>query len=328
MNSSVFDRHAPRRVPVDPSQWARHAKRRQPCPGTSGVDRGRDRAQALSRMLRRGPADAQKAASAPAPLEITDRQIDLWLTYYHEVTDPGTLSRMFELLNDAERTQQERFHFADDRLRYLVTRSLVRNVLSRYAAVHPANWVFSVNSYGRPAIADPEGGTKGLNFNLSHTRGLIALAVSRDRALGVDVESIVKNLAPLGVAERFFAPAEVSQLAQVPPACRQDRFLEFWTLKESYVKARGMGLSIPLERFNFDLAGAQGVRLSIDPGLGDDARRWWFRQCRPTPNYLLALCAERVGGDAPALTVRRTIPGHSEELVAMQWLRQSPLETA
>src|SRR5690606_33310169 len=92
-----------------------------------------------------------------------------------------------------------------------------------------------------------------LVFNLSHTDGLIACAVSRGREVGVDVEWLDRRGGDIDVADRFFSRYEVQALYAQPPERRRDRFFRYWTLKESYIKARGMGLALPLDRFSFEL---------------------------------------------------------------------------
>lgn len=263
-------------------------------------------------------------ATPHASLPLGAGQIDIWLVFYQQIADPVLLDSLLALLNDAERVQQQRFHFPDDRLRYLATRALVRTVLSRYAPLAPAEWQFSPNDYGRPAIANTHALARTLSFNLSHTRGLIAMAVTRERVLGVDVENLTTRQVSGGIAEHFFSPTEVAALATVAPEGRQDRFFEYWTFKEAYIKARGMGLSIPLDRFSFDFPDARQVRLSIEPDLGDDAERWRFWQFRPTPDYLLALCAERLDGAEPALTVRSAIPTVGDAPFGWRPLKASP----
>ncbi|HEX8611515.1 MAG TPA: 4'-phosphopantetheinyl transferase superfamily protein [Telluria sp.] len=259
------------------------------------------------------PGDASHDASLP----LSAGHIDIWLVFYQQITDPALLSSLLALLNEPERAQQLRFHFADDRLRYLATRALVRTVLSRYAPLAPVDWAFTPNEYGRPGIANDHAQARSLSFNLSHTRGLIAMAVTRDRTLGVDVENLTTRQVSGGIAEHFFSPAEVAELATVPEDRRQDRFFEYWTFKEAYIKARGMGLSIPLDRFSFHFPDERQVRLSIEPDLGDDAERWRFWQFRPGPGYLLALCAERLDGAEPLLTVRTVVPTVSD--AAFDW---------
>jgi 4'-phosphopantetheinyl transferase len=264
---------------------------------------------------------------ANAALTPSRRDIDVWLTYYDEIIDDRQLARLRLLLSDNEVAQEGRYYFADDRKRYLVTRAMVRMVLSRYAQIAPEHWVFSKNAYGRPVIADAivdaEVEARDLSFNLSHTRGLIALAVTRGRELGVDVENIATRAVSLDVAERFFSPTEVAELSCVAPDRQQDRFFEYWTLKESYIKARGMGLSLPLDRFSFEFPNHSAVSISIDPELQDHADRWSFWQYRPTADYLMAICAERRVDDVPVISLRKFTPLGNEMPVIAPSLRRS-----
>ncbi|WP_051237677.1 4'-phosphopantetheinyl transferase family protein [Ottowia thiooxydans] len=253
------------------------------------------------------------------PSALGDR-IDLWLAYYDEFAQEAP--RLLDLLNESERQQQARFHFADDRLRYLVTRAMVRTVLSRYADVNPADWTFDTNAYGRPEIASAHSAAKTLCFNLSHTRGLIVLGVCREFAMGVDVEQ-QERAAALEVAERFFSPTEAAELAALAPERQLSRFFDYWTLKESYIKARGMGLSIPLDRFSFDFPSRDTVRLSLDASLGDDARRWRFWQLNLPGNYKLAVCHERTVGMERTPSLRRMNTLDSFEILTPDWVRAS-----
>lgn len=257
------------------------------------------------------------------PLQIEENHIDIWLSYYGDIGDEALLCEMRSLLSDAERAQEPRFYFADDRKRYLVTRALVRSVLSRYAGVAPADWAFTPNEYGRPRIANTGAGLEGLDFNLSHTRGLIALGISRRRRLGVDVEHVTHRQVSLGIADRFFSPREVADLGRVPAHGQQDRFFEYWTFKESYIKARGMGLSLPLDQFGFDFPSEGEVHLSVDARLDDDAGRWSFWQMRPRPSYLLAVCAQRLPRQSTVLTVREIVPLRGEQPLRLPVLRLS-----
>jgi 4'-phosphopantetheinyl transferase len=248
-------------------------------------------------------------------------EIHLWLACYEEVADDALHAEYRRLLSPAEKQQEPRFYFARDRRRYLVTRALVRTVLSRYVpSVGPDEWVFSNNAYGRPYVVNTE--AAGLSFNISHTHSLIVLAVTGGRFLGVDVENVRSREGSMEIARHFFAPREVADLALVPADAQQYRFFEYWTFKESYIKARGMGLSLPLDKFSFHYPDDETVGLEIDSALEDDAGRWQFWQFRPSPEYLVAVCAERLGPE-PSLIVRRTIPMLNEEKVTPDFLRSS-----
>jgi 4'-phosphopantetheinyl transferase len=252
---------------------------------------------------------------APAP------QFDLWWTHYAELADHPVLADYRHILNASELGRQARFHFAKDRLRYLVTRTLVRTVLSRYASIAAKDLLFEENAYGRPSIVLPDA-SQSLSFNVSHTDGLIVLAVSRCGDVGVDVENMVTRDAALEIAPRFFAPTEAQALASLDAEEQRERFFEYWTFKESYIKARGMGLALPLDQFAFDYPSRDTVRLVTDRSIGDDAAKWSFWQLRPSAEFILALCTPRLAGHS-RLSIREVKPLLSEELVAVEVVRRS-----
>ncbi len=241
--------------------------------------------------------------------QIDSGQVHLWLAYLNEITDPRALAEYRLLLSEEEQRRQIRFHFERDRHRYLVTRAMQRTVLSRYVDIAPSAWRFTVNDYGRPSIAAEHSGARGIEFNLSHTDGLVVMGVTRDRSIGVDVENVRTREADIEIADRYFAPEEVLALHVLPDEKQKQRFFEYWTLKESYIKARGLGLSIPLVRFAFHLEDPGQIRLTIDPGLQDYAERWWFWQLRVDHDHLTALCAEGGGSQRPYLAAVRNWSG-------------------
>jgi 4'-phosphopantetheinyl transferase len=250
-------------------------------------------------------------------------EIHVWLAFYDDITDERLHLSYRELLNAAEREQEPRFYFARDRLRYLVTRALVRTVLSRYISIHPKDWIFSANAYGRPDIVNARAREACLSFNISHTHGLIVLGVTVRRALGVDVENIRAREVSIDIAGRYFAPQEVAALAAAPLHRQQYRFFEYWTFKEAYIKARGMGLSLPLDKFSIHYPDDHAVEIAIHPELADDSARWQFWQFQPASEYLVAICAERVGAQCPSLIVRQVVPMLSEDTCAPEVLRVS-----
>jgi 4'-phosphopantetheinyl transferase len=210
------------------------------------------------------------------------------------------------LLSEDEHARMARFVFERDRRAFLITRALVRTTLSRYAAVPPAQWAFIANVHGRPEILDRPAGVPDLRFNLSHTEGLIACAVTIGREVGVDVEHIQRRLTH-DVAGRFFAPREVSDLKALPADQQARIFFDYWTLKEAYIKARGFGLALPLADFAFALRPPAPPTIAFEPALDDDPATWQFVQDWPTPVHRLALAVRRDGADLP-VRIRRIIP--------------------
>jgi 4'-phosphopantetheinyl transferase len=240
-------------------------------------------------------------------LDLPSGQVDLWFTRTDRV-DTSLATQYRSLLTPNELAQHARFCFEKDRHRYLVTRALAREVLSRYAPVDPRDWRFEADRYGKPCIVGPAGFATPIAFNISHTDGLVIVGVTSRRALGVDVECMQRH-AVLEVADRYFSAPEVRFLRRLPVRMQALRFWELWTLKESYIKARGMGLSIPLDQFAFDLD-APHIAIEFEPGFDDLPSRWQFRQMRLTPHHMLALCiAATAGHETPVrLSVRETVP--------------------
>ncbi len=249
--------------------------------------------------------------------------IDLWLVFLHEVPD-SLLAEYRALLNEEERRQELRFHFERDRRRYVVTRALVRTVLSRYRDVDPRAWRFEKNQYGRPEVTNLGASQPPIYFNLSHTPGLIVCGVAASACLGVDTEAVDRERSALAIADRYFSPQEVAQLRSAPTKSQVSLFFQYWTLKESYIKAQGIGLSLPLDQFSFDLSRQGEVTISFHAPLQDDPRRLCFWLLKPTENHLLAVCLGRHEKADACLVIRRTVPLVSEELVRYPVLRISP----
>jgi 4'-phosphopantetheinyl transferase len=210
------------------------------------------------------------------------------------------------LLSPDEHERMGRLVFERDRRRFLLTRALARTTLSRYAPVAPADWAFITNVHGRPEILDRPRGVPDLRFNLSHTEGLIACAVTIGREVGVDVEHIQRRLTH-DVAGRFFAPSEVNDLKALPEDERTRAFFDYWTLKEAYIKARGFGLALPLADFAFRLAPPAPPQIAFEPALEDDPDTWQFAQDWPTPMHRLGLAVRRDGDDLP-VRIRTVVP--------------------
>lgn len=249
-------------------------------------------------------------------------RIDLWCTYISAIGDDTLWTRYDALLSADERAKQARFRFARDQRRYLVTRALARTVLSRYAAVRPQDWAFSAAAHGRPVIAAPSPAPP-LEFNISHSADLVMLGVTSGRTLGIDTESVAARDADIAGLDRYFAPEESAALLALSPRERRRRFFELWTLKESYIKARGMGLAIALDAFRFELGGERQLTLRMLPGLGDSPDRWRLWQLVLRCDYLVGICAARGEGVPPRIVVHEIVPLASETVVDITPVRST-----
>src|SRR5262249_10649456 len=147
-----------------------------------------------------------------------------------------------------------------------------------------------------------------LPFNISHTRSLIMLGVTRDGAIGGDIENIRAREAPLEVASSFFAPDENTTIEAMPAGMRSLRFCGYGTLKESYIKAKGKGLSIALKDVRFDLSRSSDIEAHFCPDLDDNPSQWKIWQLRPTEDYVAAVCVQRLERVRRELVMRRIVP--------------------
>src|SRR5579859_6224908 len=140
-----------------------------------------------------------------------------------------------------EQARASKFHFQKDRTHYIVARGLLRAILGRYyLSREPHALQFCYNAYGKPALAGEDAGD-ALSFNTSHSRGMVLYAVARIPNIGVDIEYINTRIECEQIAGRFFSQQEVSMLRSVPQQMQQEAFFNYWTRKEAYIKARGMG---------------------------------------------------------------------------------------
>jgi len=242
--------------------------------------------------------------------------IHLWLAFPDEIEDASLLAAYNNLMTSEERARGRRFRFARHRRQFAVTRALVRTTLSRYTTIEPCQWRFDKNQYGRPEIRKSQN-TPGLRFNLSHTNGLVVCAVAQSVpeakcAIGADVENIERKSTAIEIAERFFSDLESAALRNVPENIRRLRFFDYWTLKEAYIKARGMGLNLPLKQFSFHITNHAPLAISFAPELDDDPRYWQFWLLRPTQSHRIAL-AVRFKESACRLIVKKVTPLLAEQ---------------
>lgn len=252
-----------------------------------------------------GLRPAQVAVFRARPHSLQTGEVHVWLARPHHWLSRRSAAEYAKILSRDETDRMARFRFEHLRNEYLITRALCRTTLSRYADVDAANWRFAANAYGKPEIHGPGTGRR-LRFNLSNVRGLVACAVSLDVDIGIDVEEIDRKV-ELSVAEKNFSVAEFEQLRGLPEMQMQQRFLEIWTLKESYIKARGMGLSLPLDDFSFRTVDG-GIDIDFAPASNELASDWQFQQQAVGPSHLLAI-AIRKGGACPfAIRIEETVP--------------------
>ncbi len=242
---------------------------------------------------------------------IPPNEVHLWCVYDEEIFASELLSKYHNLLNSEEKEQQKRFHFSQHRHQYLITRALVRTVLSRYLpSIRPDELQFKKNTYGKPFVSN-SALLFPLEFNISHSEKMIILAVTNVVKVGVDVEYMARDGNAVSIVDRFFSPREISELKSLEQDQQGDRFFDLWTLKEAYIKARSMGLSIPLDKFSYSFTEDDTIKIFFDrEHIIDNPDHWHFWQVKPneTHKISIALTDENIEKHECALEIRETVP--------------------
>jgi 4'-phosphopantetheinyl transferase len=221
-------------------------------------------------------------------MELYDNQVHFWFTPLGE-RDPR-IPALARLLSVEETRRAERFHFNRDRASYIMSHGVLRQLLARYTSVDPRDIEFTTGPYGKPSLS-PVCGDVSLQFNMSHTGGLAVYAVTRNRRIGVDVERVDREIRDRDtIAADYFSPAEAEVYGTLPEEEKVEGFFNCWTRKESYLKAKGDGLSSPLDSFEVTLRPGDPARLLVvQEGRAED---WSMVALEPVDDYIAAITAE------------------------------------
>jgi 4'-phosphopantetheinyl transferase len=221
----------------------------------------------------------------PGTLDLQSHQVHIWRARLDHSN--STLERFQTTLSVDETERATRFHFPADRDRFIFTHGCLRDVLSRYLHCQPGQLSFSVNQYGKPALQDHE-----LEFNLSHSGDFALIAVTRGHRVGVDVERVRQGISSHVIAQQYFSKTEFAELQAVPSKQRETAFFTCWTRKEAYIKAQGLGLSLPLESFDVSLTPNEPAILRATRPNAEEAARWTLFPLKTDPFYESAVAVE------------------------------------
>lgn len=220
-----------------------------------------------------------------SPLSLAYDKADIWLIDRVDLFTEDQIKTYLSLLNNEEVERYHRFAFTKDKTLYLLARALLRCTLSLYhPTTAPSDWQFQSNEFGKPRIHSPGG--LSTEFNLSHTQGCVALAVSGGSAVGIDVEITQRNNNLRGLANYCFTPREQQWIFQ---SCddkeQRTRFFRLWTLKEAYVKAVGQGISMGLKNIEFEMS---DNTISVNDLTQPKPASWHLQQWRVGESHWLA----------------------------------------
>jgi 4'-phosphopantetheinyl transferase len=226
--------------------------------------------------------------------------VEVWYALAADVRASGVKGRIEALLTAEERKRHAAYLFDVNKDEYLLTRALAHGALASRLGATPGSLAFVRNAYGRPELSP----RAALHFNLTNTVELVACAISADHEIGVDAEPLRRADTVLDISESVFRAPELAALKRLPADAARRRAVALWTLKEAYMKARGMGMSIPPLGFEiaFDERTGAPTSLSCFPPVEDVPARWSLATAE-IEGHLVSVCIEST--EAPEIVFRR-----------------------
>jgi 4'-phosphopantetheinyl transferase len=222
-------------------------------------------------------------------ISIAENEIHIWSVNL-ELPELQTKKLQLYLSTD-ELQRAQRFYFEKDQNHFIVARGMLRKILSFYINRQPYEFSFEYNKFGKPFLLYGFRGDK-FRFNLSHSQGLALYAITLNHEIGIDIEYIREDFSDLEIADRFFSPDEVAVLHSLSPENQKEAFFLCWTRKEAFIKAKGKGLSIPLDQFDVSLAPGQPAELLRTKYDRKDVSHWSLFNLTVKPGFAAALAVE------------------------------------
>lgn len=217
------------------------------------------------------------------PLRLEPDTLHIW--GFNLEGEPAMVEHCRALLSAQERHRADRFVFAHHRTRYTVAHGVLRHLLGRYCGVAPESLGFEAPAAGKPTLR----GEAAPHFNLTHSEDGALLGVSSSHELGIDLERMRANIEARSISHHYFFGSEREEIAT--SATPDTTFYRYWVAKEAVLKAQGIGLGFPLDRFRVAfLPGEEMARIdTFDPtALSGD---WTVRMLPSERGWLAAVAA-------------------------------------
>ncbi len=210
--------------------------------------------------------------------ELAPDSVHIWGVHVPKMLE--RLDGLESVLSAGERGKADRFRREADRHSSIAARGALRVLLSGYTGIPAAGIEFSYSENGKPSVDDP-----GVEFNVSHSVEWIVLAFGCDRAIGVDIEHIKREMDVSAIAGRYYSTEEqaIIETAGDPHAA----FFKLWARKEAYVKACGSTLFSELKRMS----------VPIEDGAEKDG--WFFHDLEAGSKYASAVVTDKPLGSMP-----------------------------
>ncbi|MCP4320841.1 MAG: 4'-phosphopantetheinyl transferase superfamily protein [Alteromonadales bacterium] len=204
-------------------------------------------------------------------IPLQENEIHLWMIDPQQIEASPSLTQM---LTENELQRVNRYRSDKAKHTALITRTFIRLLLSQYENLTPLQWQFSVTDLGKPEVKNSR---QPLRFNLSHNNELIICAITLTKDIGCDIENLSRKINVNAIAKRYFSSCEY-KIIKAEPA----KFFEYWTLKEAFVKATGLGISQGLDTFSFEINKTEqsdsndNINLSFNENCKEKTVQNWY----------------------------------------------------
>ncbi|MGC1394096.1 MAG: 4'-phosphopantetheinyl transferase superfamily protein [Coleofasciculaceae cyanobacterium] len=217
----------------------------------------------------------------PLDLKLLENEVHVWSASFKQLL--LQVEQLTQILSEDEKNRASRFHFEQDKTRFIIGRGLLRLILGRYLKTEPDQLQFAYSLTGKPVVS-----SSNVQFNLSHSEEMILYAFTSDRQIGIDLEYLRPIPELKQLIQQFFSIGEASAILSLPASEQQLAFLQTWTCKEAYLKATGEGLA-QLSQVEVYIKPGEPYRLLNNQS---QANRWSLQTLTLTPEYVAALVVE------------------------------------
>ena len=206
--------------------------------------------------------------TSPPNIALPSKDIHVWKASLQ--VDAEQAEKFWKTLSKEEKARAHRFRFPEHRDYFIAARGILRALLHKYLPLQPVDFEFSYGAQGKPSLEQfPD-----LQFNVSHSRGVALFAFAKCGDIGVDIEYVDPAIEFELIAPRFFSKNEAATLLDLPVDRRPAVFFNCWTRKEAFIKAKGGGLSIPLDQFEVTLLEEDVPKLVTIDGALQEVHQW------------------------------------------------------
>lgn len=224
--------------------------------------------------------------SPPKDLALANDEVHVWLSSLRRENAEG----FEEIISSDERVKANRFRLPEHRSRFIAGRGILRIILAGYLRIKPEQIGFEYNLYGKPSMCGKL--ENEINFNLSHSGELAVYAFSRERKIGIDIESVQAFSIDERTAARCLTSRETEFLSRLPENLRTQFFFNCWTQKEAYLKGCGKGLSFPANQIETLFSQESATVTVLRKEENCQKKGWSIRKLPSIEGYAAALAVE------------------------------------